>query len=61
MGDAALTAEEAMLNFRMGAFYTHWLDIIVDDQNQDGSVSNFVPSLGDHGDGAPNWSEIFQP
>ena len=25
MGDAALTAEAAVLSYDMGAFYTHWL------------------------------------
>lgn len=28
MGDAALSAEEALFNFRMGAFYTHWVKMI---------------------------------
>ncbi len=28
MGDAGLTAEEALFNYRMGAFYSHWLDSI---------------------------------
>jgi alpha-L-rhamnosidase len=59
MGDAALTAEEAVYNFQMGAFYTAWLNVIQDDQNMDGSVPDFVPSLGDHGSGAPNWQSAY--
>jgi len=59
MGDAALTAEEAMYNFHMSAFYTHWIDIINDDQNSDGSTTNTVPSLGDHSAGAPNWQTAY--
>jgi alpha-L-rhamnosidase len=59
MGDAALTAEEAMLNFEMSSVYTNWLNIIEDDQNSDGSVTNTVPSLGDHSPGAPNWETSY--
>jgi alpha-L-rhamnosidase len=59
MGDAALTAEEAIYNFDMGAFYSAWLNVIQDDQNSDGSVPNFVPSLGDSGSGAPNWQSAY--
>ena len=57
-GDASLTAEEALYNYGMGAIYTRWLDEIVDDQTADGSVNNFVPSLGE-GDGAPNWQSAY--
>jgi len=59
MGDAALTGEEANLNFRMGALYSHWLDIIRDDQNKDGSVTNVVPSLRSTSPGAPNWQTAY--
>jgi len=53
-----LTSEEASLNFGMGAFYTAWLNQIQDDQQSDGAVTNFVPSLGT-GDGAPNWQSVY--
>eukprot|EP00939_MAST-03C_sp_MAST-3C-sp1_P000379 g379.t1 len=57
-GDASLTAELATINFQMGAFYTHYLNQIQDDQQNDGAVTNFVPSLGT-GDGAPNWQTVY--
>jgi len=59
MGDAALTSEEALLNFEMSALYTHWLNIIVDDQGARGYVSNTVPNLGDNSPGAPNWQTAY--
>ena len=48
-------AEEAAFNFGMGAFYTHWLNMIQDDQASDGSVDDYVPKLGEKGNGDPNW------
>ena len=57
-GDAALTAEEAFYNFDMNAFYHHWLDMIQDDQQSSGAVTNFVPNLGT-GAGAPNWQTVY--
>lgn len=59
MGDAGLTAELVMYNFGMGALLSHWLNLIEDDQLADGAVTNFVPSLGDNGDGAPNWQSAY--
>ena len=44
--EAALTAEEASLNFGMGAMYTRWLDQYQDDQTKEGASNNFVPALG---------------
>ena len=53
-----MTSEEASINFGMGAFYTAYLNQIQDDQQSDGAVTNFVPSLGT-GDGAPNWQSVY--
>ena len=58
MGDAALIAESTTYNFRPAAFYTAWLNQLVDDQSADGQVPNFVPDLGS-GAGAPNWQSAF--
>eukprot|EP00935_MAST-01C_sp_MAST-1C-sp1_P000370 g370.t1 len=41
-GDSALTADEAALNFDMGAFYHNWLRMI-DDTSQYGAVSQWLP------------------
>lgn len=43
MGDAQITAEEAMMNFDMAAFYTNFLRNIRDAQDADGSVPPTVP------------------
>ena len=40
------------------SLYGRWLDVIEDDQQSDGAVTNFVPSLGS-GDGAPNWQSAY--
>lgn len=49
MGDAQLTAEEAIHNFDMAGFYTKWIDDIKHAQGKDGSVPSVVP---------PYWSKF---
>ena len=58
MGDAALTAEAAVLSYGMGAFYTHWLTQMVENQDDDGSMPNVVPPMGKI-EGAPNWQTAY--
>ena len=49
MGDAHATAEEAMLNFDMAAFYTNFIRDIADAQGEDGVVTATVPrKYGDY-------------
>lgn len=43
MGDAWVTAEEAMMNFDMAAFYTNFIRDIRDAQAPDGSLPSTVP------------------
>ena len=43
MGDAQLTAEEAIYNFDMAGFYTKWVEDISDSQAEDGSIPDVVP------------------
>jgi alpha-L-rhamnosidase len=43
LGDAHLSAEEAMLNFDMAAFYTKFLEDIKLAQKEDGSLPDVVP------------------
>ena len=57
-GDAALTAEEAVMNYAIGAVYTRWLLQYQDEQAKDGGSNNFVPALNT-GDGAPNWQSAY--
>jgi alpha-L-rhamnosidase len=60
MGDAALTAEAAALSFGMGAFYTRWLDQMMDAQSpNNGGMPDFVPPLNGEPDGAPNWQTAY--
>jgi len=44
MGDAALSAEEAIFNFDMDAFYESWMQLIKDDQ-QNGEIPDVVPMI----------------
>jgi len=43
MGDAQATAEEAMMNFDMAAFYTNFIRDIADAQRADGALPSTVP------------------
>jgi alpha-L-rhamnosidase len=43
LGDAQLTAEEAMMNFDMAAFYTNFIRDIRDAQNAEGAIPETVP------------------
>jgi alpha-L-rhamnosidase len=43
MGDAQITAEEAMMNFDMAAFYTNFLRDMRDAQSPDGALPGTVP------------------
>jgi len=49
MGDAHLSAEEAMYNFDMAAFYTKWLQDIKDAQLENGALPDLTP---------PHWMEF---
>merc|ERR1712232_306445 len=44
MGDAQVTAEEAMFNLDMAQIYTNFLQMIQDDQETTGDVLGVVPS-----------------
>ena len=60
MGDAHLTAEEAIYNFDMAAFYTKWLRDIRDSQHEDGSVPDCVPYHNYGGKvGTPAWQVAY--
>ena len=59
MADADLSAEEAIHNFDMAAFYTNWLREIQDDQNQDGSVPDLVPYHKWSKVGTPSWQAAY--
>jgi len=55
MGDAQLTAEEAIYNFDMAGFYTKWINDIREAQKEDGSVPDVVPSYWNTYPADPAW------
>ena len=46
LGDAHVTAEEAMMNLDMGRLYTKWLRDIKEQQREDGCISQISPRPG---------------
>ncbi len=60
LGDAHLSAEEALFNFDMAAFYTKFLDDIKLAQKPDGSLSDIAPPYLSHLYPAdPAWSSAY--
>jgi alpha-L-rhamnosidase len=59
MGDAQVTAEEAMLNFDMAAFYTNFLRDIRDAQHADGSIPDTVPHRYGSYPADPAWGTAY--
>ncbi len=55
MGDAQLSAEEAIYNFDMAAFYTKWIRDIRFSQRDDGSVPDVVPPYWNLYPADPAW------
>ena len=60
IGDAHVTAEEAMYNFDMALFYRKWLDDIQSTQNCDnGDIPYISPRPFTDGKGTPAWSSGY--
>lgn len=60
LGDAHLSAEEAILNFDMAAFYTKYLQDIRQAQRKDGSLPDAVPLyLGNLYPADPAWGSAY--
>ncbi|MBZ5562838.1 MAG: family 78 glycoside hydrolase catalytic domain, partial [Acidobacteriia bacterium] len=59
MGDAQVTAEEAMLNFDMAAFYTNFLRDIQDAQQTTGEVPDTVPHIFGQYPADPAWGTAY--
>jgi len=59
MGDAQLSAEEAMMNFDMAAFYTNFVRNIRDDQAADGTLSETVPEKFGNRPADPGWGTAY--
>jgi len=59
LGDAHVTAEEAMLNFDMAAFYTNFVRDIRDVQGPDGSLTDTVPHRYGSRPADPAWGTAY--
>lgn len=59
MGDAQGTAEEAMHNFDMAAFYTNFLRDIRDVQDNAGTVTDTVPHIWGQRPADPAWGTAY--
>ena len=59
MGDAQLSAEEAMMNFDMAAFYTNFVRNIRDNQAADGTLSETVPEKFGNRPADPGWGTAY--
>jgi alpha-L-rhamnosidase len=59
MGDAQLSAEEAMMNFDMAAFYTNFVRNMRDNQAADGTLSETVPEKFGNRPADPGWGTAY--
>ena len=59
MGDAQVTAEEAMMNFDMAAFYTNFVRDIHDAQMPDGEIPDTVPHKYGRYPADPAWGTAY--
>lgn len=59
LGDAQVTAEEAMMNFDMGAFYTKFIRDIRDVQDKEGTVTDTVPHIWGQRPADPAWGTAY--
>jgi alpha-L-rhamnosidase len=59
LGDAHLTAEPAMMNFDMGAFYTKFIRDIQDVQDKEGALTDTVPHIWGQRPADPAWGTAY--
>jgi len=59
MGDAQGTAEEAIMNFDMAAFYTNFLRDIRDIQDEKGQITDTVPHIWGSRPADPAWGTAY--
>jgi alpha-L-rhamnosidase len=59
LGDAHVTAEEAMQNFDMAAFYTNFLRNIKDVQDEEGAITDTVPHKYGRRPADPAWGAAY--
>ena len=59
MGDAHGTAEEALMNFDMAAFYTNFIRDIRDEQDDQGRITDTVPHIWGSRPADPAWGTAY--
>lgn len=59
MGDAQGTAEEAIMNFDMAAFYTNFIRDIHDVQDEKGTITDTVPHIWGSRPADPAWGTAY--
>jgi alpha-L-rhamnosidase len=59
LGDAQVTAEEAMLNFDLAAFYTNFIRDIRDTQDESGTIPDTVPHKWGERPAEPAWGTAY--
>ncbi len=59
LGDAHLTAEEALMNFDMGALYTKFIQDIRDVQDHEGTITDTVPHIWGQRPADPAWGAAY--
>jgi len=59
LGDALLSADEAMFNFSLAGFYEKFLQDIADTQNPDGSITDVAPKFWMQKPADPAWGSAF--
>ena len=57
--DTLLYFVHTLDNFATNTFYTHWLNVIRDDQGSGGWTTNYVPAIDSFGPGSPNWQSAY--
>ena len=57
LGDAQIFVRTAAGNRDVAAFFTKWMDDVVDAQSPDGGFPDVAPRLVDMSDGAPAWGD----
>lgn len=59
LGDAHCTAEEAMINFDMAAFYTNFIRDIRDAQDSNGTITDTIPHVWGQRPADPAWGTAY--
>lgn len=59
MGDAQLAAESCIHNWNLGAFYSNFISLMRDDQQQDGAIAPTAPWTWGDMPAEPAWAGAY--